>query len=92
MFPELEEGIVPINFPIRVKNYSREKMYFQLMEDGIPLVSLYYQMVEELPREGFPVSYNISDSILNMPTHQCINKNDVLTIVDALNHFVPRSV
>lgn len=92
MFPELEEGVVPINFPIRVKNYSREKMYFQLMEDGIPLVSLYYQMVEELPREGFPVSYNISDSILNLPTHQCINKNDVLTIVDALNHFVPRSV
>jgi dTDP-4-amino-4,6-dideoxygalactose transaminase len=62
------------------------------MEDGIPLVSLYYQMVDELPREGFPVSYSISDSILNLPTHQCINKNDVLTIVDALNHFVPRNV
>ena len=92
MFPDLEDGVVPINFPIRIKNYIREKMYFQLIDEGIPLVSLYYQMVEEIPRKDFPVSYEISDTILNLPTHQCVDKNDVLTIVDALNHFVPKSV
>ena len=87
MYSDLEDGVVPINFPIRVKNYSREKMYFQLIEEGITLVSLYYQMIDELPREDFPISYDISDTILNLPTHQCIDKNDVLTIVEALNQF-----
>lgn len=87
MYPSLEDGVVPINFPIRVKNYSREKMYFQLIEEGITLVSLYYQMIDELPREDFSISYDISDTILNLPTHQCIDKKDVLSIVEALNHF-----
>lgn len=90
MYPCLEDGVVPINFPIKVKNYSREKMYFQLREEGVLLVSLYYQMIDELPRKQFPISFDVSNTILNLPTHQCICEDDLLTIIEALNHFEPK--
>ena len=77
LLPELPSGVVPLNFPIIIKNYSREKLYFELIDKGVITVSLYYQMIAELPKEEFALSYSISNSILNLPVHQDIDANDI---------------
>lgn len=84
LFTELPTGVVPLNFPILVKNYSREKLYYELIERGVITVSLYYQMIAELPKEEFCISYSISNSILNLPVHQDIQFEDIEEIVQQL--------
>lgn len=80
LLPELPSGVVPLNFPIIIKNYSREKLYYELIDKGAITVSLYYQMIAELPKEEFTLSYSISSSILNLPVHQDIDAEDVVLI------------
>ena len=80
LFPELPYGVVPLNFPIIVKNYNREKLYYELIDKGVITVSLYYQMIAELRKEDFGISYSISNAILNFPVHQDIDAEDVTFI------------
>ncbi len=87
VYPELEEGIVPNNFPVFIKNYNRFQLYNELEAMGIPTVVLYYKMIEELSKEEFPVSYEIADTILNLPIHQDIEVDDVKHIAEVLNNY-----
>ena len=80
LYPTLQSGVVPLNFPIVIKNYSREKLYYELIDKGVITVSLYYQMIAELPKEEFSISYSISNSILNLPVHQDISEEDIYFI------------
>src|SRR5574343_1267822 len=70
MQARLSEGIVPLNFPILIKNGLREKLYFDLIEKGITTSALYYRMIPQIQENEFPESYTISGSILNLPVHQ----------------------
>lgn len=87
IYPVLEEGIVPNNFPVFIKNYNRFQLYNELEAMGIPTVVLYYRMIEELNKEEFPISYQIADTILNLPIHQDIEIEDVKHIADVLNNY-----
>jgi len=87
IYPELEEGIVPNNFPVFIKNYNRFQFYNELEAMGIPTVVLYYRMIEELSKDEFPVSYEIADTILNLPIHQDIEIEDVKHIAEVLNNY-----
>ena len=86
IYPELEEGVVPNNFPVYIKNYDRFQLYNELDAVGIPTVVLYYRMIEELKKEEFPMSYQIADTIMNFPIHQDIVKEDIKHIADVLNN------
>lgn len=87
IYPELEEGIVPNNFPVFIKNYNRFLLYNELEIMGIPTVVLYYRMIEELNKDEYPVSYEIADTILNLPIHQDIEVEDVKHIAEVLNNY-----
>jgi len=86
LYPELNEGVIPLNFPILIKNYNREKYYYELIDKGVITVSLYYQMISEILKENFPLSYDISNRILNLPVHQDITEADIEKIVSVLNN------
>lgn len=87
MFPELMPGIVPLNFPILIKNVRREDYYFELISRGIITVSLYYKMIDELDCNIYHVSFDISNRILNLPVHQDITANDIDAIVNEIKHM-----
>src|SRR3989338_8430323 len=48
MYPKLEPGIIPLNFPILIKNNLREKVYFQMIDRGVITIALYYRLIPEI--------------------------------------------
>ena len=87
MYPVLEDGVVPLNFPILIKNYDRFKLYNELIERGAVTVSLYYQMINELNEHEYPESFKISSTILNLPVHQETTVEDIECICEMLNNW-----
>lgn len=90
MFCLIDEDI-PQSFPLRIKNGMREKLYFYLVEHSIPVTALYYRLIDQIKKEKFPISFAISDEILNLPVHQDINESDILEICSAISIFFETS-
>jgi dTDP-4-amino-4,6-dideoxygalactose transaminase len=88
LHPVLEEGIVPLNFPILIKNGQREKLYFELEKAGIVTCALYYQLIPQLSKSEFPISFTLSESILNLPVHQDTEDTDIEYICKTINSLV----
>lgn len=86
MFCLLDEDI-PQSFPLRIKNGMREKLYFYLAENEMPVTALYYRLIDQIEKEKFPISFAISDEILNLPVHQDITQNDIREICSAISVF-----
>jgi len=83
-YPNLNKDIVPLNFPILVKNGKREKLYFNLEKKGVITCSLYYRLIEQIDKNRYPISYEISNSILNLPVHQDITLAGLDFLVEKL--------
>lgn len=84
MYKTINKGIVPLNFPVIIKNNRREKVYFKLIEKGVVTCALYYRMIKEINQEKFQNSFNISNSILNFPVHQGTETKDIDFILSKL--------
>lgn len=85
---DLTELDIPQSFPIRVKNSLREKLYFYLIENNIPVTALYYRMIDQLTVDEFPNSFVISQEILNLPIHQDVIESDIETICKSISIFL----
>jgi len=84
---DLMDGDIPQSFPLRIKQSKREPLYFYLMERAIPTTALYYRLIRQIKREQFPISFTISNEILNLPVHQDITQGDILKICAAIGDF-----
>lgn len=70
--------LVPQSLPVWVEGeMKREKLYFQLMERGVPTTALYYRLHPSLKPEHFPHSFEVSDHILNLPIHQDMSADGI---------------
>ncbi|MBK7111858.1 MAG: DegT/DnrJ/EryC1/StrS family aminotransferase [Flavobacteriales bacterium] len=83
LYPTIGE-LAPHDFPIRVKDGLREKLYFALMEKGLPTTALYYRMIDEITPEDHPNAHALSKSILNLPVHQDTSETDLDLLCDTL--------
>jgi dTDP-4-amino-4,6-dideoxygalactose transaminase len=77
LYKKLPRGIVPLNLPILIKNVDRNEIYFKLLHRKIETTSLYYQLINQINKKKFPISYYISNHILNLPIHQDITAKDI---------------
>jgi len=80
MFPKLPDGITPHNFPIIVKGNKREELYFRLIENGVPVIALYYRMINPIKDGDYSNAHYLSANILNFPIHQDIEVKDIKLI------------
>ncbi len=85
---DLTEVDIPQSFPIRVKNSLREKLYFYLIENNIPVTALYYRMIDQLKADKFPTSFLIAHEIMNLPVHQDIDEQDIQIICNSISNFL----
>ncbi len=83
----LKDDEIPQTFPILVKNNQREALYFYLMERELPTTALYYRLIDHLVAQEFPISFRISNEILNLPVHQDVNDKDIYDLVSAIGQF-----
>jgi dTDP-4-amino-4,6-dideoxygalactose transaminase len=74
------DGIVPHNLPIIVKNGLREKLYFKLIEQEVPVTALYYCMIREILIQDFPNAHYVAENILNIPIHQEVTDENISEI------------
>lgn len=74
---DLQRSDVPHDFPILVNNGLREKLYFSLLDMGVPTTALYYRLIDEIKSQGFDQMQKISNNILNLPIHQDVEKTDL---------------
>jgi len=77
-------GIIPINFPVIIKNKDRNYVYFKLLKRGVETVSLYHTLIPQIKKQDYPVSYYLSRHILNLPIHEDISKHDMDIILKEL--------
>ena len=89
---ELTSMDMPQTFPIRVKIGLREKLYYFLLEKGMPTIALYYRLIEEIDLEKYPLSCDISYEILNLPVHQDISEEDVVKLCHEVIEFFEERV
>lgn len=83
LYPEIGE-CVPHDFPVLILNGLREKLYFALMDRGMPTTALYYRMIDEITPQAHPTSHALSQSILNLPVHQDTDAEDIHALCDAM--------
>ncbi len=84
MFPELRDGDVPQNFPLLLTNQDRRQIFSELMNAGIRPVALYYQLIDPIDQQRFPLSHEISARILNLPIHQDIHEEQITFMAKTL--------
>jgi len=82
---QLQEGAVPLNFPVLIESADRFEVYKKMRAMGVGVVALYHTLVAAIQPERFPVSHEISRKILNLPIHQDVESADVSRIVATLS-------
>ena len=85
LYPHLPPGIVPMNFPIFVKN--RDQIYFSMNKNGIEITSLYHRIIDQIGEE-YVNSHYISKHITNLPIHQDVTYSDIDKMVEELKNVL----
>jgi dTDP-4-amino-4,6-dideoxygalactose transaminase len=83
LYPNLGT-LVPHDFPVWIHDGLREKLYFALLDEGLPTIALYYRLVDTIRPEEFPLSHALSRSVLNLPVHQDTTITDLEHLTDRL--------
>lgn len=83
LYPEIGSH-VPHDLPVRIHDGFREKLYFALMDRGLPTIALYYRMIDQITVAGYPTSHALAKSILNLPVHQDTELRDLELLCNAL--------
>lgn len=75
-------------FPVIVEKADRNILYERMNNAGFGVVSLYHTLIEDISRDEFPESYNLSGKILNLPVHQDISEQQLERLVECLKKTI----
>jgi len=78
--PELSEGACPFIFPVRVRRDVR-RVHAEMVIRGIPVCVFPGQLHPSLPRESFPLAWELADTLLSLPCHQDLSTRDLDRVV-----------
>ena len=81
------ENNIPQSFPLLIKNGLREKLYFYLLDKKLPVIALYYRMIDEIDLNKYHISKKISEEIINFPVHQDTNEIDIKFLISEVDKF-----
>ena len=78
---------VPQTLPVLIRDPVRDELYERMNAAGFGVVSLYHTLVDAIPREAFPASYELAASILNLPVHQEADEESLTALVAELDRL-----
>jgi dTDP-4-amino-4,6-dideoxygalactose transaminase len=67
----------PQTFPIIIKKYDRNLLYFKLNDAGYGAVSLYHTMIDQIKNGDNENAVWLSNHIINMPVHQDTEADEI---------------
>lgn len=77
MLRENTQIATPQTFPVIVKKYDRNNLYFKLNEAGFGDVSLYHTMIRPVAEGDYKDANWVSQHITNLPVHQDIKNGQI---------------
>jgi dTDP-4-amino-4,6-dideoxygalactose transaminase len=80
-------GEVPQTLPVIVREANRDELYERMNAAGFGVVSLYHTLIEQIPRDEFPDSIELSRKILNLPVHQEADADSLAALVAELDRL-----
>jgi dTDP-4-amino-4,6-dideoxygalactose transaminase len=80
-------GEIPQTLPVIVRDADRDELYERMNAAGFGVVSLYHTMVEAIPRDEFPDSYELARTIMNLPVHQEADEESLAALVTELDRL-----
>jgi dTDP-4-amino-4,6-dideoxygalactose transaminase len=87
-FSDGRKPISPLNFPLRLRDLeTRHRLYEFLVEAQILPTALYHRLVKELQLEQYSLSLKVSQTILNLPTHQDVELEELDAMVEKVRNF-----
>lgn len=78
---------IPQTFPIKILKGNRDLIYHKMNESGYGVVSLYHTLIKPLQTPEFNDSLEISKSILNLPVHQDVLREEYPNMIECLSQF-----
>jgi dTDP-4-amino-4,6-dideoxygalactose transaminase len=81
---QLSQGVVPQTYPVLVHTPSRDLVYERMNAAGFGVVSLYHTLIDEISREDFPDSFELSRTIMNLPVHQEATEVSLTAMIEEL--------
>ena len=82
------DDVTPQTFPIIIKSYDRNQLYFKLNEFGFGAVSLYHTMIEPIQKENLKDAIWLSKHIINMPVHQDVSREQIIKMYERLTEII----
>ena len=77
-------GEVPQTYPVLIRNVSRDRLYFAMIEAGFGVVSLYHTMIKPIAEGPYAESIGLSRKIINLPVHQDVEPKDLEELVSRM--------
>ncbi len=87
LFKELDDGTVPLGFPIRVKNRDRVR---QILFDHQVYPPIHWQIDQCTPAR-FTASHELSRQIMTVPCDQRLDGDDIIRIAEVLREALRSS-
>jgi dTDP-4-amino-4,6-dideoxygalactose transaminase len=78
---------VPQTLPVLVREANRDELYERMNAVGFGVVSLYHTLIEQIPRDEFPDSFELSRIVLNLPVHQQADEDSLAALVAELDRL-----
>jgi dTDP-4-amino-4,6-dideoxygalactose transaminase len=82
LFPDLEEGVCPLNLPILVEN--RDRLHIELYKRGIDAGAYWKGYHSAFPLHEYPEAQYLKNHVLALPIHQELDERHVRYIADTL--------
>lgn len=87
-----ESTITPQTFPIIIKDYDRNQLYFKLNEAGYGAVSLYHTMIDQIKNDDNANAVWLSQHIINMPVHQDAEAEEIKSMARLLISIIEKEM
>jgi dTDP-4-amino-4,6-dideoxygalactose transaminase len=82
LFPDLSEGVCPLNLPILVE--KRDTLQIEMYKRGIDAGAFWKGYHETFPLKDFPEAQYLKDHVLVLPIHQELDERQVRYIANTL--------
>ena len=82
LYPELAEGVCPMNLPILVEN--RDRLQLEMYKRGVDAGAFWKGYHAAFPLNDFPEAQYLKDHVLVLPIHQDLDERQVRYVADTL--------